>query len=136
MADAGCTFTTAGPVVTVETAHIANLFTAIRADPGGTINLKNKQIDMYVVALPIKQVDAVLGRIPFINIFVNLKDKLVRFRIRGLWSDKPATLITKEPIKDIEKATIGFFQDLIQTGGWLTQPIRKGLGVGINQPDN
>jgi hypothetical protein len=137
MADAGSTFTTAGPVVTVETAHIANLFAAIRAEPGGTINLKTRQIDMYVVALPIKQIDAVLGRIPIINIFVNLKDKLARFRIRGLWSDTPAKLITKEPIKDIQKATIAFLQDLIETGNWLTQPIRKGLGVKDgNHPNN
>jgi hypothetical protein len=129
MSDVGCTFTTAGPVVTVETAHIANFFAAIRADSGGTINLQTKQIDMYVVALPIKQIDAVISRIPILNILVNLKDKLVRFRIRGRWSDAPAKLITKEPLKDIKKATVGFFRDVIETGDWITQPIRKGLGV-------
>ncbi|MBN1392789.1 MAG: hypothetical protein JW947_08315 [Sedimentisphaerales bacterium] len=136
MSDAGCTFTTAGPVVAVETAHVANFFAAVKAEPGGTINLQTKQIDIYVVALPIKQIDAVIGRIPILNIFVNLKDKLVRFRIRGYWSDSPAKLFTKEPIKDIEKATVGFFRDVIETGDWITQPIRKGLSIFSEPEDN
>src|SRR4030042_3105160 len=42
VSDVECTFTTAGPVVTIQTANVANRFAAVRAEPGGTINLKTK----------------------------------------------------------------------------------------------
>jgi hypothetical protein len=129
MSDAGCVFTTNGPVMTMEAAHVANFLAAVRAEPGGTINLQTKQIDMYVMALPIKQIDDIIGPIPVVNIFVNLKNKLTRLHIRGLWSDKPAGLITKEPINDIKEATIGFFLDIIKTGDQITQVIRNRLGI-------
>lgn len=141
MSDAGCTFTTAGPVVTFESAHVDNFFAAVKAEPGGTINLQTKQIDMYVVALALKHIDAVISRIPVVNIFANFKNRLLRFHIRGPWSEAPAKLIIKEPIKDIEKATVGFFQDVIQTGDWIAQPIRSRFGISPDaeegrQPSN
>lgn len=129
MSDAGCVFTTNGSVVTIEAADVANFLAAIRAEPGGTINLQTKQIDMYVMALPIKQIDDIIGPVPIVNIFVNFKNKLTRLHVRGPWSDKPAGLITKEPINDVKEATIGFFLDVIKTGDQLTQLIRNRLGI-------
>jgi len=88
MSDAGCTFTTTGPVVTIEAAHIANRLTAIRQSPRDS-QLQTKYIDLYVIGALLKQIDAVVRRTPIINIFGNFKDKLVRLHIRGLWSESP-----------------------------------------------
>jgi len=126
--DAECTFTTTGPVLTINTAHIANRLAAIKADPGGTINLKTKQINIYVKAVLLKQIDAIIKRIPIVNIIDNIKDKLTRLNIRGNWSDPPSKLIKKEPIKDIKEATVGFLQDVINSGGQITQQMRKKTG--------
>ncbi len=128
MSDAQCSFTNAGPVATIKTAHIANRFAAIKAEPGGTINLQTKQINIYVRAVLLKQIDAIIKRIPIVNIFDNLKDKLTRLNIRGNWSDPPSKLIKKEPIKDIKEATVGFLQDVINSGGQITQQTRKKSG--------
>ncbi len=135
MSDAQCTFTTTGPVVTIKTAHIANRFAAIKAEPDGTINLQTKQVNIYVKAVLLKQIDNIIKLIPIINIINNLKDKLTRLNIRGKWSDPPAKLIKKEPIKDIKEATVGFLQDVINSGGQITQEMRKRFG-NSSKPKN
>ncbi len=135
MSDAQCSFTNAGPVVTIKTAHITNRFAAIRAEPGGTINLQTKQINIYVKAVLLKQIDAIIKRIPIVNIFDNLKDKLTRLKIQGNWSDPPSKLIKKEPIKDIKEATVGFLKDVINSGGQITQQMRKKSG-NSSKPEN
>lgn len=129
MSDAQCTFSMAGPVVVIKGAHIANRLAAIKAKEGGTINLQTGQIDIYVVAALLKQIDAIIEKVPVVNIFAALKDKLVRLHVRGHWSDPPGKLITKEPIKDIKEGTVGFLQDLVKSGGQITAEMRKRLGV-------
>ena len=124
VSDAECAFTNTGPVVTIQTANVANRFAAVRAEPGGTINLKTKQIDMHVKAVLVKQIDAIIKKIPVIKIINNLKDKLTRLHIQGKWSDPPGKLVKKEPMTDIKEATVGFFQDIIKSGGQLTRKIR------------
>jgi len=128
MSDAECAFTMTGPVATIKSAHIANRLAAIRAEPGGTINLQTKQINIYVKAVPLKQVDAIIKRVPIVNIVDNIKDKLTRLNIRGNWSDPPSKLIKKEPIKDIKEATVGFLRDVVNSGGQITQEMRKRFG--------
>ena len=132
VSDVECTFTTAGPVVTIQTANVANRFAAVRAEPGGTINLKTKQIDMYVNAVLIKQINAIIKHVPVVNIFNNIKDKLTRLRIKGKWSDPPSKIIKKEPIIDIKDATIGFFKDIVESGGQITRKIRRKLDDSPN----
>jgi len=133
ISDARCAFTTAGPLVTIKTAHIANRFAAIKAEPGSTINLQTKQIDIHIIAAPLKLIDAIIKNIPIVNIIDNLKDKLIRLRIQGNWSEPPSKLIKKEPIKDIKDATVGFLRDVINSGGQITQEMRKRFGSN-NKP--
>jgi len=128
VSDVECTFKTAGPVVTIQTANVANRFAAVRAEPGGTINLKTKHVDMYVKAVLIKQIDAVIKNTPVINIFSNIKDRLTRLHIKGKWSDPPTAIIKKEPIVDIKDATVGFFKDIVESGGQITRKISRRLG--------
>lgn len=127
MSDAECTFSMAGPVVTITNAHIANPLAAIEAEPGGTINFQTGDLDMYVMAVPLRQIETLARRIPFADIVFNLKDRLTRFYIRGHWSSPPTELVTKTPIKDITEGTIGFLQDVVQNGGQFGQEMLKGF---------
>jgi hypothetical protein len=127
ISDVECTFGMTGPVVEIKNAHIANPFGAIEAEPGGKINLQTGNVDMYVIAVPLKYLDNLVRHIPLADIIFNLKDKLTRFYVRGHWSSSPSKLITKTPIKDIKEGTIGFFQDVAKTGGQIGQEMLKGL---------
>jgi len=125
MSDAQCTFSMIGPIVKVKSAHIANPFGAIEVEPGGTINLQTGNVDMYVIAVPLRQLDILARRVPLADIVLNLKDKLSRFYVRGHWSSPPAKLITKTPIKDIKEGTVGFLQDVARNGGQFGQEMLK-----------
>ena len=117
MSDALAEFDTAGPVATIKSARIANRFAALLIEESGTVNLQTGNVDMHVVAAPLKQIDDLFRRLPIINIFVNLKDKLTRLSVKGHWSDPPGKLIKKEPVKDIREGTVGFLKDVAATGG-------------------
>jgi hypothetical protein len=137
--DAACIFTSVGPVITIKKAHISNRFAAINVEPGGTINLQTDQIDAHIIAAPIKQVDAIAKNIPLVNIFNNIKNKLIRLRVKGKRTDPPAKLIKKEPIKDIKDATIGFFQDAINNVGQINRQMKKrfrSLKKSENEPNS
>jgi len=136
MSDAQATFAMAGPIVTIKNAHIANRFAAIEAEPGGTVNLQTEHIDMRVVAIPLKQLDSLLRRVPIVDIFANLKDKLTRLHIKGQWSDPPNKLIMKEPIKDIKDGTVGFLQDVVKSGGQLSQTMLGKFGILFKKKQN
>ncbi|MFZ2149031.1 MAG: AsmA-like C-terminal region-containing protein [Sedimentisphaerales bacterium] len=136
MADAECMFSMAGPVVKINSAHIANPYAAIAAEPGGTIDLQTKRVEMYVKAVPLEKIDSLIRQVPVIDIVFNLKDKLTRLYIRGNWSDPPAKLITKRPIEDIKEGTVGFLQDVLKNGGQISQAMLKGFGVFFKAPAN
>ena len=127
VSDVQCAFSTAGPVVEIKNAQIANSFGAIEAEPGGKINLQTGELDMYVIAIPLRHVENLARRIPLADIIFNLKDKLTRFYVRGHWSSPPAKLITKTPLKDIKEGTIGFFRDVGKNGGHIGQEMLKGI---------
>ena len=136
VSDAHCAFSMVGPIAKVKSAHIANPFGAIEAEPGGTINLQKHTIDMYVITVPLRQLDAVARRIPFADIFFNLKDKLTRFYIRGQWSSPPTKLITKTPIEDIKEGTVGFFKDIARNGGNIGKKMLNGFGFLLPATQN
>jgi hypothetical protein len=129
MSDVEAIFNTAGPVVTIKSGHIANSYAAIEFEPGGTVNLQTKRIDGYVVVAPLRQIAGAIENLPVINIFANLKDKLMRLHVKGHWSDPPPKLIKKEPIEDIRDATVGFIQDVVKTGGQFGQGMLDTLGT-------
>lgn len=115
--DTEAKFHNAGYVVTIDSGHISNLFAAIEFEPGGTVDLETEQIDTYVVAAPLSKITGIIEKLPIIDIFANLKDKLIRLQVKGNWSDPPSKLISKTPIKDIRDSTLGFIQDVTRTGG-------------------
>jgi hypothetical protein len=90
-------------------------------EPGGKVDLKSGQLDFYVVAVPIKEIDDLIKRIPVADLFVNLKDRLSRLHVKGHWSEPAAKLITKEPLKDIKEGTIDFLTGTVKTEGQLRE---------------
>lgn len=136
LSDAHCAFGMTGAVMEIRSAHIANTFGAIEAEPGGTINLQTGNINMYVITVPLRQLDVLVRKIPLIDIFFNLRDKLTRFYIRGHWSSPPTKLITKTPIKDIREGTVGFFEDVARNGGHFGKKMLDGFGVILKAGQN
>ncbi len=129
MSDAEAIFSTSGPVVTIQSGHIANRYAAIEFEPGGIINLQTEKVDGYVVVAPLGQITRAVESLPIINIFANLKDKLARLHLKGRWSDPPADLIKKKPIEDIRDGTVGFIQDVVKSGGQMTRSVLDKLGA-------
>jgi hypothetical protein len=128
MSDAEAAFKTSGYVVTIESGHISNNFAAIEFEPGGTIDLRTRQIDGYVVAAPLSQIAGAVESLPIIKIFARIKDKLMRLHVKGDWRDPPGKLITKEPVKDLKESTVGFLQDVVKGGGQLGRGMIDRLG--------
>jgi hypothetical protein len=136
MSDVEAKFQNVGPLVTIDSGHISNLFAAIEFEPGGTVNLQTEQIDGYVVAAPLNKITGVIENLPIIDIFANLKDKLIRLRVKGNWSEPPSKLISKTPIKDIKDSTIGFIQDTVKTGGQFGKGMLDLLGSLLKNNKN
>ena len=120
--DASAKFSFSGFLVTADTARIANMLTAVEVEKGGKVNLKTKEIDMYIVALPLKKVESFLRNVPVVSLFMSLKDKLVRLKVSGKWNEPPAKLISKQPVTDVAQGTLDFFK---QAG-------TKGINFGEN----
>ena len=130
--DAMVLFKNTGSVVTINKGQIANRFWAIRVEPGGTVDVQNKTVDMYVVVIPLGQIEDIVRKLPFAELFGKLKDKLIRLKVKGKWSDPPGKLVTKEPLTDVKEATVSFIRDVLDTGGQITEKMRKPFKEMIN----
>ena len=115
--DAAAIFTVSGPTVIIERARLAAALGAVRAEPGGTVNLQTGNLDFYVVAAPLNQIEELFEALPVAKALVKLKSRLSRLHIKGHWSQPPAELITKEPLEDIREGMFAFLQGLVRTEG-------------------
>jgi hypothetical protein len=140
MSDAEIVFRTSGPEMTIDRGHLSNRFSAIEAEPGGRINLRNEQIDLYVVAAPLKTIDRIAAGIPVVKWFASFKNKLIRLRLKGQWSEPATKLIKKQPLKDIKEGTIDFISSVVDSGGQFTEKLLTGFGLvfetGNGKPGN
>jgi hypothetical protein len=129
MSDAAIKFKLSGTKLIIERGRLSSSFSAIVAEKGGTIDLRRGQLDMYVVAMPVRAIDKIIHETPVIDWFANFKDKLVRLRIKGQWSEPAKKLIHKQPLRDIGEGTVGFFTDVLESGGNITGKLRTIFGV-------
>ena len=131
MSDLAAAFLIEQAVLTLQTGRMANALSALDAQEGGKIDMAAQTVDVYVVAVPLKAVQEVL-RLPIIqqitSPFVNLAGNLTRFHIVGHWSEPASKLVKKEPVKDVSKGTLEFFQDVAKSGGQLTGGALKAIG--------
>jgi hypothetical protein len=123
--DAMVLFRNAGSVVTIDKGQVANRFWAIRVVPGGYVDVQNKTVDMHVVVIPLGQIEDIVRKLPFAELFGKLKDKLTRLKVKGKWSDPASKLVTKEPLTDVKEATVSFIRDVVDSGGQITEKMRK-----------
>ncbi len=121
--DATMAFTTRGPLLTINQAYCTNQHGAILVEPGGTINLQEKALDIHITAIQFRQIGDFIRKIPVLRLFAKLRDNLTRFRIEGQWSEPASSLIKKEPLKDVKKGVVDFFEQIVQTSGQLTEPM-------------
>jgi hypothetical protein len=126
MSDAAVVFKTAGPVLEFKEAHVANSYAALEVEPGGTVNMQTGFLDFHVVAVPIKLVRDTMKKLPIIRLFIDLKDKLTRFSVRGHWSDPPDKLVKKKAVEDVKEGVLDFFIGAAQTGGQITTSMLSG----------
>ncbi|MBI5722898.1 MAG: hypothetical protein HZA50_02990, partial [Planctomycetes bacterium] len=97
-------FRMAGPAVTFEKGKLTNPEIAMVVEPGGTINLRTKQVDMYIV-------HARLEELRETRPLAELLAMLTRFHVRGAWTDPAGKLVQKETIRDIGRGTAEYFAD-------------------------
>lgn len=112
--------------------RIANPVSALKTEPNGHINLGTRQVSLYMIFVALKQVEGLLARIPVVNWFVHLKDKLVRLHVEGSWDEPASKLVTKEPVQDVSEAALGFIKDVISTGGRIPEEVFHALGSLID----
>jgi hypothetical protein len=114
--DTAVAFSNEGFQVEIGSALLASSVIAIRIEPGGTIDLQSGDMDLYMIGAPLNRLEKALSAtIPFLDAVKNLKDKLIRLRIKGNWSQPSSELITKEPVRDLSEGTIGFVMDVVKT---------------------
>ena len=103
--------------VILDQAMVSNRLSLVRALKGGKIDFSSKNLDMYVVVLPFKEIDDIFTGIPIVNIFSKLTQKITRLRIRGKWTDPHHKLITKEPLGDVNESAFLIFTEILQKEG-------------------
>ncbi len=132
MSDGEAAFEMSGRVITLERAHLSNRVSALEFEPGGKVDMGSKEVDLYVIAMPLKGLDRLIRAIPVINLFAAMKDKLVRLRVKGEWSEPASKLVRKEPFVDVKEGTMVFIRGVVDGGGHFTEEVRKGLGLVFN----
>ncbi len=118
------------PVVTINRARLANRASAMDVEPGGTINLETEQIDFYVVGASLNNI-----RIALLAPGRNLAKRLTRLRVKGHWSDPPDKMVSKAPMTDLAKGTLGFFTDCLKVGGDFGKGILRFFGPPPSQAE-
>jgi hypothetical protein len=128
--DVRAVFAFDGPRLTIEHGRLANTLSAIDVEKGGRVNVQTRELDLYVIAVPLKAVESIL-KLPIIGPlsepFRNLRDKLVRMHIQGDWSAPPDTIVKKEPVTDVSEGTVAFFKDVAKSGGTLGEGTMKAV---------
>ncbi|MFP4106512.1 MAG: hypothetical protein ACLFVU_10535 [Phycisphaerae bacterium] len=111
-----------GSVLTIQEGKAANTLSALYVEKGGTVDVNSQVLNFYVVGVPLKDTRDLLLRIPLVNLLVQLKDRLVRLRVKGEWSKPPAQLISKQPVEDVATGALNFLKGVAKTGGDIVAP--------------
>ena len=125
--DVEATFAVQDQVITLSQARVSNALSALDVEPGGLVDIESHHLDLYVIVAPVKQLHDLLAEIPLVNLLMDLKDRLIRVRVRGDWNASTASLLSKEPLRDIGEGTVNFFRDVISTGGRAGKSLYTGF---------
>ena len=124
LGDIHSTFTTKGPVVTIRTGKLATRLWAIDVLPGGVVHMDTRHYDVHVVAAALEKV----GVIPLIGDFLSsVLKKLAGLHVSGQWDKPLSTLVVPEVLGTIGKGTLGFFREVLKTGGKVGSRAAEGV---------
>lgn len=129
--DLQAAFDVEGAVLKLTAGRIANAVSALEAEPGGTIDLVEQRLDLGLLVVPLRSVNALLGRIPVVNWFANLQKSLVRLSVRGPWDDPPSELVRVQPLEPLAERTLNFLEVAARSGGELSTTLGKGVATGV-----
>ncbi len=119
--DLDAIFSFRGPVATIHEGLLVDAIHAIKIEPGGTVDLQTRQIDLYVDSVHLQGLSDVLVGVPLMNLATIPFDKLRRLHVTGTWDDQK---ISKEPVADISEAAREMLAEIARSGGSLTSSIR------------
>jgi len=128
--DAEASFDLVWPKATIHKGRLSSLILSIKADPGGTVNIKTGDINGSIVPMPTKQARMLIGNAGVFNPLAPLVGMVFRVHLDGHWSDPPQRLITKKPMHDLAKltdSTLDLFRSATITGGQLRGDVFKAL---------
>lgn len=135
--EANAEYRTDGYLVTFDDGRMANSLSAFKVEPGGTVDLDKRTVDLYVVGAMFSEVESFLNDIPVVNILAGATKKLAenttRVQVKGHFDDPPSQLLTKQPLKDLAEGTVGFFKTAVEGGGQLGNDILKQGGRLIDE---
>ncbi|MFW5798114.1 MAG: hypothetical protein ACOCXX_00520 [Planctomycetota bacterium] len=127
--EANAEYRTDGYLITLDDGRMANNLSAFKVEPGGTVDLDKRTVDLYVVGAMFSKVEGFLSDIPVANILADATKKLAenttRVHVKGHFDDPPSQLLTKQPLKDLAEGTVGFFKTAVEGGGKLGNDILK-----------
>jgi hypothetical protein len=126
--DLDLVFESAGEVVTVLGGRVATPLAAISPQPGGTVNLRTRELDLRVAAGALDDLEGLVN-VPILELLVPLSRRVSQLHVTGTWDSRDTVVIRKEPLKDLGQATAEFFRGVVRTGGDLgqsfVQPIQE-----------
>jgi len=132
--DAQIAFTMRGPVATIGSGRVANPLSALVAEPGGTVNLDNRQVDLVAAVALVKHLRSLLGSVPGVSLLMSVKDKFTRVRLKGTWDAPTSELVLVLPAKDITAGTLDILKKAAAAGGQLGEGLFKPLAKLLHLP--
>lgn len=96
--DVALEFTLTGPVVTIRGGEMAAASLSARVEPGGTIDLLSREVDVYVTSSAADYLPQ-LHPVPSAQLLAKLYGKLSRQRITGRWDRVDSLTITPAPMQ-------------------------------------
>ncbi len=126
-------FSLRGEVVTLQEAILADALSVMKVEPGGTINLLNRKLDLRIITLQLRGLSKVLNHVPMMNLAASLSNKLTTIHVTGTWDDKK---LSQEPVTDISAAALEFLQEAIVLGGRLGPEAHSAFSELFNSLSN
>jgi hypothetical protein len=111
--DAAAVFTVEGPTLSLHRGRLGDRAVLIDAVPGGTVDIRDGDIDALVNVALVSDVRDVLRSLPFMRMMVGFGDALTRLHVSGTWQHPRTTAAPSV----VPPELIDFFSAIAGTGG-------------------
>lgn len=125
--DIDARFENSGMLMTVQEGKIATPMLAVVVEPGGTIDLETRQVDVYVIAGLLNEIGGLIGEVPVLRLTGALTSKLARLRVTGPFDDRSEIRVSKQPLRDLSSGTVDFLSRAVDRGGDVGSGVFRAL---------